>query len=267
MSTTISLGEPFVPATPAPEAEDPPRSAGRFKTDGDSRPPHTGSDSPIPMDPLWRTAQSALAESGVLPDDEALWRTWQDLASGHFMFARERVGGGCVDMILRAAKAPRTLGTVEASIALRVFCGELQKTIAAEMCAAPSTVSSHFVRVLLKLGLTGRPVALPVPLAALTIAGIARVARARRTAFDHQGSRYVVVSVPRPNTQVLDALTKAEQDVAHGLIEGRTREEIAALRSRKPNTVSRQCNSIFGALSVTGRYALIGRAAELQCFR
>jgi DNA-binding NarL/FixJ family response regulator len=62
------------------------------------------------------------------------------------------------------------------------------------------------------------------------------------------------------------ALTRAEQEVAGLFIEGRSRGEIADHRKTSALTVAGQVHSIFSALRVSGRYALIRRAAELGCF-
>jgi DNA-binding CsgD family transcriptional regulator len=74
------------------------------------------------------------------------------------------------------------------------------------------------------------------------------------------------MSVPRPMTDHLTCLTPAEREIARWIIEGQTRSEIADLRRTSPNTVAVQVHSVFSALRVTGRYALIRRAVELKCF-
>jgi DNA-binding NarL/FixJ family response regulator len=76
-----------------------------------------------------------------------------------------------------------------------------------------------------------------------------------------------VVSVPRPSTGRLPGLTRAEEEVAQGIVEGYSRFEIARRRATSVNTVARQVHSIFNALQITGRFALIRRAIEFNCFR
>jgi len=61
-------------------------------------------------------------------------------------------------------------------------------------------------------------------------------------------------------------LTRGQQEVALWLIEGMTRYEIANLRRTSVHTVARQFHSIYNTLRVTGRYELIRRVVELDCF-
>jgi DNA-binding CsgD family transcriptional regulator len=74
------------------------------------------------------------------------------------------------------------------------------------------------------------------------------------------------MSVPRPVTWGMEALTHSEREVAQLLIEGRSRDEIARHRSTSASTVANQIRSIFSTMGVTGRHALIRRAIELRCF-
>jgi DNA-binding NarL/FixJ family response regulator len=64
----------------------------------------------------------------------------------------------------------------------------------------------------------------------------------------------------------MTTLTHAEQQVAQWLIEGECRTEIARRRATSVHTVARQFSSVFTALRIRGRYALIRCAAEQCCF-
>jgi len=147
-----------------------------------------------------------------------------------------------------------------------VLCGEARKVLASDLGIAISTATGRFLRGLAKLELADRNVPLPLVLAAQSRAGVARIPSAKAALFDYEGCRCAAVCVPRPATRQLTALTHGEQEVAQWLIEGLTRYEIAERRETSAYTVARQFHSIFAALRVTGRYALIRRAVELHCF-
>jgi len=62
------------------------------------------------------------------------------------------------------------------------------------------------------------------------------------------------------------ALSDAERDVGRLLIEGLSCAEIAEHRGSSIHTIANQRRRVFSALQISGRYALIRRAAELGCF-
>ncbi len=107
---------------------------------------------------------------------------------------------------------------------------------------------------------------MPLVVAAQTWTGVSLVPEGRSTYFVHEGRVCLVMSVPRPMTCGIEGLTLAEREVAQLLIEGRSRTEIARHRATSAHTVANQFRSIFAAVGVTGRHALIRRAIELRCF-
>ena len=216
---------------------------------------------------VWSAADGALAAGGHDLSGDALARTWEDFAAGRVTLAGEGGDGDRAKIIAQVRYTARALAPLQASIALRVLRGDQQKFIAGELEVSSSTVSSNFASARIKLGLVRRAVPLPLVLAALTHAGIARIPRARRALFEQRDDFWLVVSVPRPAMDTLVALSEAEREVGGALIEGRSRTEIARLRSTSHHTVASQCGAIFCTLGATGRYLLIRRAAELQCFR
>jgi DNA-binding NarL/FixJ family response regulator len=93
-----------------------------------------------------------------------------------------------------------------------------------------------------------------------------RIEDARSAPFAYQGRLHRVLSVPRPATARLPGLTPAQQEIAGLLIDGFSRAEIAEQRGASVNTVTGQISSIFSALRVSGRYALIRAAVDVGCF-
>jgi DNA-binding NarL/FixJ family response regulator len=223
-------------------------------------------NSALLIESLWRAARAALAEPDADPSKDALSQAWDELTSGHMAVLLERSAGNRVGVVARVNPSPEPLSPLEASTLLRVLCGEQQKAIAVDLSVAASTASGHFVGALAKIALAVRSVPLALVLAAVHRAGIVRVDTAHSVAFEWMGTLCLAITVPRPAIATLTDLSDAEREVAQLLIEGRPRCEIAEQRSTSPNTIARQCHSIFRRLGATGRYGVTRRAAELGCF-
>lgn len=191
---------------------------------------------------------------------------WEDLARGQLRTLRWTTADDRLYLVAQVIARPSGLSREDAELVASILCGEPRKAIAGNLGIAISTATGRFLRALAKLELADRNVPLPVVLAAQGCAGVARIPSARAAFFDYEGCPCVGVCVPRPATGQLSALTRSEQEVAQGLIEGQTRYEIAEQRQTSSYTVARQFHSIFATLRVTGRYALIRRAVELHCF-
>jgi DNA-binding CsgD family transcriptional regulator len=200
------------------------------------------------------------------PDATSFSSVWEDLAGGQLRTLREITTRDRVYLVAQVIARPSGLSEEDASLVASVLCGEARKALACNLGIAISTATGRFLRALARLELADRNVPLPLVLAAQTRMGVARIPSARAAFFDYEGCRCLAVCVPRPATGHLAPLTRSEQEVAQWLIEGLTRYEIAERRKTSSHTVTRQFHSIFAALRVTGRYALIRRAVELHCF-
>jgi DNA-binding NarL/FixJ family response regulator len=160
------------------------------------------------------------------------------------------------------------LSRIETAVLVRVLCGEQQKLVAAELGIACSTASKWYTQALKKLQLTRGPMALPLVMAAQAWAsGRNPEVDARSARFEHDGSRYFVLSVPKPVVASQGALTPAECEVARFLLEGESRWEIAARRATSAQTVACQIRGIFAKWRLTGRHALVAQAVKLGWFR
>jgi DNA-binding NarL/FixJ family response regulator len=221
----------------------------------------------MPTDPVWRAAVEADAEAA---SSSSLRHAWEELVRGLLGPWSESIGLERVYVLARvnvgSSIEKLALSPIEAAITVRVLCGEPQKAVAAELGLALSTTSSRCTRALQKLAVGLGAVPLPLVVAAQTWAGVVQAPEGRSTYFVHQGCVCLVMSVPRPVTWGMEALTQAEREVAQLLIEGRSRDEIAGHRSTSASTVANQIRSIFATMGVTGRHALIRRAIELRCF-
>jgi len=213
--------------------------------------------------PAWRAAIDAAdrkAPGCSLPT------LWQDLVRGSVRAWRQSIGPERVLFLAWLdATDPRPCPG-DLGILVRVLSGDPQKGIAFDLGTATSTISGRYARALSGFDLSPRNVPLIVVLAAQGFSGVGSILTGRSCVVDHQGSSCRVVSVPRPMTHRMPGLTQAEQAVAQGIIEGYSRFEIARRRATSVNTVARQVHSIFSALQITGRFSLIRRAIELDCF-
>jgi DNA-binding CsgD family transcriptional regulator len=251
MSSPLQLSSPTPSSSPNGPAELRPRLVAV-----DDRPS-------APSNPIWEAAVRAEAR-GV---ECRLGDIWHDHVRGRLRASWESVGPDRVLMIARVVDREPGLAADEASIVARILSGDQQKRVAGDLGLAASTVSGRYVRALDKLDLTRNTVPLPLILAVQTWVGVAEISAARSATFTIEGHACMVVSVPRPVTSHMVALTPAEREIAQWVIEGCSRFEIARQRRTSVHTVARQFNAISDALRSTGRYALIRSAAELGCFR
>jgi DNA-binding NarL/FixJ family response regulator len=73
------------------------------------------------------------------------------------------------------------------------------------------------------------------------------------------GTPYVVLSFVRESGEPTPSLTRAEHEVAHALLGGRSNAAIARLRGSSERTVANQVASIFRKLGVHSRTELAAR--------
>jgi DNA-binding NarL/FixJ family response regulator len=216
---------------------------------------------------LWRATEEHAEWGSASP--RALTDVWHEFTRGQLRVAGAYALSDRVYLLAReAAPAQRVpLTATELRVLMRVLCGEQQKGVAADLSIAPSTASHRCAAALRKLGVLESPVPLPLIVAAEQASGVGGESSARCLRLEHEGSSCTVVSVPRPDMRTVRALTRAEQGVASLFIEGRSRSEIAQARGTSALTVAGQVHSIFAALRLSGRYALIRFAGEMGCFR
>jgi DNA-binding NarL/FixJ family response regulator len=208
---------------------------------------------------------SHLLPSGSEPPDPLI-HLWENLVRRRLRPIYEGLTRHSVRFVAQITLGSHALGAAEASLVQSVLCGEARKALACDLGIALSTTTGRYLRALAKLHLSDCTMPLSIVLAAQSHAGLARIPSARSTYVDHEGCRCLSVSVPRPVTACLTALTPGQQQVAQWLIEGGTRETIAERRSTSVYTVAGQVHAIFHALRVTGRYALIRQVRDLGSF-
>jgi DNA-binding CsgD family transcriptional regulator len=158
---------------------------------------------------------------------------WQDLKGGRLKECVEWLGATRSYTIAKVVD-PRSgaglaLRAAEEDVLLRILCGEQQKVVSSELGIAHSTTSKRHLHALTKLGLVGRPMPIAVVLAAQCAAQVVVVRTAKTSTFTHDGSTFVVASVPRPTVHGDTVLTRSEREIFTFLVEGCSR---AAARPR-----------------------------------
>jgi DNA-binding NarL/FixJ family response regulator len=207
----------------------------------------------------------------MVPTADDLGDFWQGIVDGQLVYYCEGAGPRgryVVCRVLDGGRVGGALRRLETAVLVRVLGGEQQKCVALELGIACSTASKWYTQALEKLQLDARPLPLPLIIAAQSWAlGTPPPVAARRATLFHEGSPFVVLTIPTPNLAGETLLTRAEREVAVALIEGQSRGEIAVQRSTSEQTVACQIRGIFSKLDLRGRCALIKRGLGAGWFR
>jgi DNA-binding NarL/FixJ family response regulator len=234
----------------------------------DVEPPSSGSRLPL----VQSMAEAAADADVAAPPAVDLAELWQDVMDRRFNMYVAADGDGRLRAILRSQADPSSprgpLTRIETAVLVRVLCGAQQKFVAYELDIAPATTSRWYWEALAKLHFESSPVPAPLVVAAQSwAAGQKPAVDVRWSAFEAEGRELFLLSMPKPNVPADAGLTPAEREIASLLIEGESQSEIASRRGRAAQTIACQLRAIYSKLQLTGRYALIGRAAELGWFR
>ncbi|MGC4092584.1 MAG: helix-turn-helix transcriptional regulator [Polyangiaceae bacterium] len=149
---------------------------------------------------------------------------------------------------------PRKLRVLE-----RVLLRGGQKSVAAELGLAPSTVAIIAGGCLRAMGVDSGASRAPLPLWISLHAHhdntVYRVARLSR--ITHGGRTYSIIAVPRPEQRLSKLVSPAEYAVLRLLVEGMSHAEMATLRHTSVRTIANQLASAFHKLGVSGRSELL----------
>lgn len=187
---------------------------------------------------------------------------FKELARGRWSIACCFFSDDAFYIALRAPDriaSDRRLASRRLSVLEKVLLYGGQKPVAAELGLAPSTVAIIAGNCLRAMGLDCGASRAPVPLTLAVHArhGKTALTQARLRTVTHAGRTYSVVSTPRPERSLADALSRAEYAVTRLLLEGKTHAEIAAVRNTSVRTVANQLAAAFHKLGVSGRSELV----------
>jgi DNA-binding NarL/FixJ family response regulator len=218
----------------------------------------------------------AAALDGVVEDPRTLWRGIVDRACSlvdrfesdgrRYLVARVCTPG---------VHDPRRLSARERQVLLLIALGRSQKFAAYELGIRISTATTHVRNAMRKLGVQRRMDLVRVIDELFAVGSRARSAESCLLAngntddFDplrafrlrYRGDDLAVLSIPCVAPNIPADVTRAERDVCHLILEGRSNEEIAVARGRSARTVANQVASIFRKLGVGSRLELAVRVA------
>lgn len=185
-------------------------------------------------------------------------RLWNSLAEGSSSIADAFYTGDRSYLVVAKGNRHLPLSTRRRLALESAVCGVSQKSVAIELRVSPSTLAGALKEGLATLGLGGLPSRMPLSLAALVHAALAKEParhRVRSTDLFAHGQRFEVVSVVRPNLS--GVLPPAVTAVVAMHSEGKTHAEIAIERRTSVRTVANQIALAFQRLSVSGRHDLL----------
>jgi DNA-binding CsgD family transcriptional regulator len=194
---------------------------------------------------------------------------WNELASGSsrvvmsfqtkhrcFLILRPTARG---DALLQRGLRPRNVELLQRTLLTRC-----RKALAQELGVSESTLAQSAAESLQAMGLALPPSRAPI---LLVIAAHQHYHRetseeARLRMLQLGPVTHTVLSVARPEEGLSGRLSNAEYAVVRRVVEGKSNEEIAALRRASPRTIANQINAIFRKLGVSGRSDLINCLAS-----
>lgn len=136
----------------------------------------------------------------------------------------------------------------------------VRKSVAADYGLCPSSIAEILRRCFVSMGLSCWPSRIPLLIVMAAHAKHSRPSARATKAILSQNQQYArqSICVARPDNELSSWLSPAEYAVTRLLVEGRSYEEMAALRHTSKRTVANQLASAFHRLRISGR-------AELLC--
>ena len=143
-------------------------------------------------------------------------------------------------------------------ILTQALLARMQKSVAHELGITQSAVAFAASRCLRAMGLECTASTAPALLVAAVQAyhHVGPELFARASSFTHGGFVYRAYGMRRPEPRG-EGLSTAEREIVHLIIERRTNQEIAQLRSTSERTVANQLSRILAKLGVDGRLGVV----------
>jgi DNA-binding NarL/FixJ family response regulator len=211
----------------------------------------TGHFSPTTRADRWASADQVL--------------TWgRELLRGRWRVLARRSTEVRLALLFGSALRPLTLG--EQQVLSAFVEGSSCKRIALELGLARSTVSQRLASVTVTLGFATRAELLSCTaraLAAVQSAECHDETAVNARELDRGGERLLLFHF-RTTEAPLPTLTRAEREVVHGVLTGKSNAAIAAARGASPHTVANQLAKIYRKLKVGSRWELLTRFPQLE---
>jgi DNA-binding NarL/FixJ family response regulator len=164
-----------------------------------------------------------------------------------------------VEAAIPPARADRRLLPRKLRVLERVLLRGGQKSVAAELNLAPSTVAIIAGGCLRAMGIDNGASRAPLPLWMSLHAFHANTvySEGRISTVAHGGRTYSIIAVPRPERRLQPLVSPAEYAVLRLLVEGMSHAEMAEVRHTSVRTIANQLASAFHKLGVSGRSELL----------
>ncbi|MFZ5893209.1 MAG: response regulator transcription factor [Myxococcota bacterium] len=171
-----------------------------------------------------------------------------------------------VESAIPSARPERRLLPRKLRVLERVLLRGGQKSVAAELGLAPSTVAIIAGGCLRAMGMDSGASRAPLPLwmALHAFHGNTQYRQARLSRITHGGRTYSIIAVPRPERRLSQLVSPAEYAVLRLLVEGLSHAEMALVRHTSVRTIANQLASAFHKLGVSGRSELLCQLVALN---
>jgi DNA-binding NarL/FixJ family response regulator len=198
--------------------------------------------------------------AGYWADSEQV-RAWgRELLAGRWRVVERHGAKGRLALLLGAPT--RLLTTGEQQVLYAFVQGFCNKRIALELGLAFSTVSQRLANATAALGFVSRAELLWCTARALAHAPpAARCGESSVSAMavELSGERRLLFHFTTAEAHLPEVLTRAEREVVHGVLAGKTNAAIAAARGASRHTIANQLAKIYKKLAVGSRWELMTR--------
>ena len=190
---------------------------------------------------------------------------WQELASGRRQIADSAASDDHYFLLLTRAVKPvgarRGTRTRNFRVLNQVLLTPSRKQLSLELGLSASSVAALSKQCLNAIGLRCTPCTAP-PLLIMAAAAAHAQASGGSTLSGERwllAPHFELIRAARPELEFATAFPRAQFEVAQGLLEGNSYEQIAARRKTSTRTVANQVAAVFQRLGVSGRNDLAQR--------
>lgn len=186
---------------------------------------------------------------------------WHRLCEGQLFIRDTHCEAGRCYAAFEIRTEPRRPSALKLRVLERLFQGEGQKSVAADMRVSVASVAGYSTAALSSVACRHRVSQAPILLVMAALAArSSSTARVRHEGWREDGTWLVSVEIPGETFR--ERLSEAEAEVVRLSIEGESHASIAVLRGTSIRTVANQLASAFNKLKVSGRSSLRALAAR-----
>jgi DNA-binding CsgD family transcriptional regulator len=191
---------------------------------------------------------------------------WQQLSEGRLFIRDSYCESGRCYAAFEVRTAPLRPSSLKLRVLERLFQGEGQKSVAADMRVSVASVAGYSTNALSSIACAHRVSRAPIMLVMASLAARGTSSgRVRHEGWREDGTWLVSVEIPGETFR--ERLSSSEAEVVRLSIEGEPHASIAQLRGTSIRTVANQLASAFNKLKVSGRSSLRALAVREHAAR